>query len=114
MRIIAATIFCLRIPFVEAFRHSASARACSDSIVMRVTAEDGTVGYGEGVTRPYVTGETVESSVSSIVNELWPAVARADYSQIADRDFLDQRIAKMERMRCWLVPIRPVTPFRAT
>jgi muconate cycloisomerase len=83
MRITEARIFCLRIPFVEAFSHSASARACSDSIIVSVTAEDGSVGYGEGVARPYVTGETVESLVSCVVNELWPVAARADYAQIA-------------------------------
>src|SRR5260370_42680010 len=83
MRIDGATIFCLRIPFVEAFRHSTSVRSFSDSIVVRVRAEDGTVGYGEGVARRYVTGETVESTVSHIVNRLWPAVADADYSEIS-------------------------------
>jgi len=82
MRITEARIFGLRIPFVETFSHSASARARSDSVVVRVTAENGTVGYGEGVARPYVTGETVESFVSCVVNELWPAVASADYAQI--------------------------------
>ena len=58
MKIIGATCFSLRIPFVEAFGHSASVRSRSDSVVVRLTAEDGTVGYGEGLPRPYVTGET--------------------------------------------------------
>jgi L-alanine-DL-glutamate epimerase-like enolase superfamily enzyme len=83
MRIDGITIFCLRIPFVEAFRHSTSARSFSDSIVVRVRAEDGTVGYGEGLARSYVTGETVESLVSHLVNRLWPAVARSDYGEIS-------------------------------
>ena len=82
MRLVSATIYALHIPFTEAFKHSASARACSDSIVVRVTAEDGTVGYGEGVARPYVTGETVESVVSGVADDLWPAVARADFAPL--------------------------------
>src|SRR5205809_2381286 len=82
MRVDRVTIFCLRIPFVESFRHSTSARSFSDSIVVRARAEDGTVGYGEGLARSYVTGETVESMVSHIVNRLWPAVAHADYREI--------------------------------
>ena len=85
MRIEELTIFCLRIPFVEAFRHSSSSRSFADSIVVRVRAEDGTVGYGEGLARPYVTGETVESLVSHIANRLWPAVMRADYGDITPR-----------------------------
>ena len=39
MKLAGATIFSLRIPFVEAFSHSSSARLHSDAIVVRVTAE---------------------------------------------------------------------------
>ncbi|MDE2889915.1 MAG: dipeptide epimerase [Gemmatimonadota bacterium] len=79
MKIIGATCFSLRIPFVEAFGHSASVRARSDSVVVRLTAEDGTVGYGEGLPRPYVTGETVESCIDHIAQCLWPAIADSDF-----------------------------------
>ena len=82
MRIIGATIYALRIPFAEAFSHSAKARTFSDSIVVRLRTEDGTVGYGEGVARAYVTGETVETSLAHIRERLWPAVAESDYSEL--------------------------------
>jgi muconate cycloisomerase len=83
MRITGATIRALRIPFVEAFSHSTQSRQFSDSFVVRVTAEDGATGYGEGAARPYVTGETVEASLAHIENCLWPAVARCDYPDLA-------------------------------
>ncbi len=35
MKIIGATIFALRLPFVEAFSHSTSVRSCSDSVIVR-------------------------------------------------------------------------------
>ena len=79
MKIVAAAIFALRIPFVEAFAHSIRARTYSDSIVVRIEAEDGTVGYGEAVARPYVTGETIESCLEYMVHTLWPAVWPTDY-----------------------------------
>ena len=79
MKIVAATVYALRIPFVEAFTHSVRDRTYSDSIVVRVEAADGTVGYGEAVARPYVTGETVESCLAFMVNTLWPAVQNQDY-----------------------------------
>ncbi|MCE2441005.1 MAG: dipeptide epimerase [Candidatus Latescibacteria bacterium] len=82
MKIIGATCFKLRIPFVEAFGHSASVRSCSDSVVVRLTADDGTVGYGEGLPRPYVTGETVETCVSHIAHCLWPAIADSDFQAL--------------------------------
>jgi L-Ala-D/L-Glu epimerase len=74
MKITEATIYGLRIPFVESFKHSTQARHFSDSIVVRLATADGVVGYGEGVARRYVTGETVETSLAQITNRLLPSV----------------------------------------
>ena len=82
MKIIGGKIYALRIPFVEAFAHSTKNRKFSDSFVVRLVAEDGTEGYGEGAARPYVTGETVETSVEHIKNELFPAIQEKDYAEI--------------------------------
>ncbi len=80
MKIIGGTCFALRIPFVEAFGHSASVRSRTDSVVVRLTADDGTMGYGEGLPRPYVTGETVETCIEHIAHCLWPAIADSRFS----------------------------------
>lgn len=82
MRIKRCTIYALRIPFVETFAHSARRRAFSDSIVVRLEAFDGTVGYGEGVARAYVTGETVDASINHIRRVLWPALRDSDYAEL--------------------------------
>lgn len=82
MRITSATIYALRIPFVEAFSHSTKSRKFSDSFIVRVVADDGTVGYGEGVARPYVTGETVEACLDYIASHLWPTLASHEYAEI--------------------------------
>ncbi len=82
MRITEATIYGLRIPFVESFNHSTQARRCSDSIVVRLVSEDGAIGYGEGVARSYVTGETVETSLAQITNCLLPAVLGQDFAEL--------------------------------
>lgn len=86
MRIVEATLFALQIPFVEAFAHSVRSRSSSDSIVVRLRAEDGTVGYGEAVARPYVTGETVAGCLQFMERTLWPAVQAADYSSYPGQD----------------------------
>lgn len=83
MRIISGKIYALQIPFVEAFVHSTKSRAFSDSFVVKLIAEDGTVGFGEGAARPYVTGETVETSVKYIKDLLFPAILATDFSEIA-------------------------------
>jgi muconate cycloisomerase len=45
-------------------RHASHARNSTDNLILRCTLDDGTVGWGEGVPREYVTGETVESAIS--------------------------------------------------
>lgn len=82
MRIKSCAIYALCIPFVEAFAHSASSRKASDSIVVRLESTDGAVGYGEGLARAYVTGETVETSINHIRRVLWPAVSSHDYEEL--------------------------------
>src|SRR5438093_5667821 len=75
MRLVGATLYALRIPFVEAFSHSATERRWSDSVVVRVRDDAGTEGFGEGAPRPYVTGETVETMLEHLGRDLWPRVA---------------------------------------
>src|SRR5207244_7056226 len=75
MRLVGATLYALRIPFVESFSHSATERRWSDSVVVRVRDEAGTEGFGEGAPRAYVTGETVETMLDHLAGELWPRVA---------------------------------------
>lgn len=75
MKLVAATLYALRIPFVESFSHCAVERRWSDSVVVRVRDEAGTDGFGEGTPRPYVTGETVDAMLNHLTSELWPRVA---------------------------------------
>lgn len=82
MRIVGGKIYALQIPFVEAFVHSTKRRAFSDSFVVKLIAEGGSVGYGEGAARPYVTGETVEKSIDYIKRRLFPAIAGKDFGEL--------------------------------
>lgn len=74
MRIIKAEIFLLKIPFNFTFGHFLKLRFFSDSIVVKLTSDTGQCGYGEGLARPYVTGETVKMSLNHIKSVLLPAV----------------------------------------
>ncbi len=89
MQIQTAQLLALQIPFTEAFTHSIQSRIASDSIIVRLTFADGTVGYGEAVARPYVTGETVESCLQFMSERIWPAVAPVDYPAFDAADPLD-------------------------
>ncbi len=74
MKIASACIYSLNIPFVESFSHSLSDRNHSDSIIVKVTTDSGVSGFGEGVPRSYVTGETPDMCVDYIKNRLLPRI----------------------------------------
>ena len=78
MKIKSANIYALKIPFIELFRHNLSERNYSDSIIVELIGENGISGYGEGVARPYVTGETQASSIEYIRTKLIPCLNNID------------------------------------
>lgn len=84
MKPVAATIYALHIPFTEAFQHSIKERTFCDSVVIRVRDEAGTEGFGEGVPRPYVTGETADMMVEHLARDLWPAIAERELPALQD------------------------------
>jgi len=78
MKIVEAKIYVLEIPFKSSFSHSLKTRSFSDSIVVRLATDTGLCGYGEGIARPYVTGETVKKSTTHLEKLLLPAIINKD------------------------------------
>lgn len=66
----------MNIPLRHPFGHSSFRRSYSDSIIVKVVSSDGIAGFGEGVARPYVTGETTAAAVEHIRRVLLPAVMK--------------------------------------
>ena len=92
MKLKSLTAFGLAIPFVEAFAHSTKERKVSDAIVVRVETEDGSVGYGEGLPRPYVTGEDRPFVFKVLQEHYWAQLQGKDVPAItgqADLKTLD-------------------------
>src|SRR5688572_27908207 len=63
MRVVELTAWHVRIPLKKPIRHASHTRTDTDNVVVRCTLADGTQGFGEGVPREYVTGETIESAL---------------------------------------------------
>lgn len=82
MKIVKAKIYLLKIPFNFSFGHFLRIRKCSDSIIVELTTDSGLRGYGEGIARPYVTGETVKKSLKLIKEVLLPAMMHKDIPDI--------------------------------
>ena len=60
----------LAIPFKVSFKHASAARASTETIWIKVIASDGTVSYGEGCPRSYVTQESLDSAERFIATHL--------------------------------------------
>ena len=59
-------------------KHASHTRTDTDNLIVRVQLSDGKVGFGEGVPRDYVTGETIDSTIdllkrSALTRQLKPA-----------------------------------------
>ena len=62
MRVAELTVFSVRIPFKKKITHASHSRTDTDSLVVRCRLTDGTEGWGEGLPRPYVTGENLDQA----------------------------------------------------
>ena len=62
------------LPFRFSFGHALAARRSSTNVYVRLSLSDGSVGWGEGVPREYVTGETVDDTVGALRDHLAPAL----------------------------------------
>jgi muconate cycloisomerase len=77
-------VFTATLPFRFAFGHSLATRRSSENVYVRLTLDDGAVGYGEGVPRDYVTGETVTTALAALSERLAPEVLGRDVHTIDD------------------------------
>src|ERR1700722_13256980 len=66
MSITSLELFKVAVPLKKVVRHASFERSVSENLVVRVTLSDEVTGYGEGVPRSYVTGETLESAFAAL------------------------------------------------
>ncbi|HEU5314691.1 MAG TPA: enolase C-terminal domain-like protein [Chloroflexota bacterium] len=75
-RVVRVEVMTAKLPFRFSFGHALAQRRSSENVYVRLTLEgpDGAAtGYGEGVPREYVTGETVESATRALCERYVPA-----------------------------------------
>ena len=73
MRVVELEARQVRIPLRRKVTHASHTRTDTDNVVVRCKLDDGTVGYGEGVPRDYVTGETIDFSLDLLRRSDLPA-----------------------------------------
>jgi muconate cycloisomerase len=83
-RIQTIEILTVRLPFRFSFGHSLAERSSSVNVLVRLTLASGTVGYGEGVPRDYVTGETVEGALEALHERLAPVIIGRELTTVEE------------------------------
>jgi muconate cycloisomerase len=81
MRVVELEARHVRVALRRKVTHASHARTETDNVVVRCKLSDGSTGYGEGVPRDYVTGETVDSCLDLL--------KRSDFSKQLDADCPD-------------------------
>ncbi len=64
MRVQSVSVHHVRIPLRKRIKHASHVRTDTENLVVGVRLADGTIGFGEGVPREYVTGETFDVCMS--------------------------------------------------
>ena len=95
MRVVELTALQVKIPLRKSIRHASHTRTETDNLIVRCRLEDGSEGYGEGVPREYVTGETIDSALdllrrSNLPEQLKPCQDFAAAVALAERFGLEK------------------------
>lgn len=72
MKIAKIEVFAIHLPLIEPFIISYASYDTMPSVIVKMTTDNGLVGYGEGVADEHVTGETLESTYQVITSTLAP------------------------------------------
>jgi L-Ala-D/L-Glu epimerase len=97
VKIVELTAYHVRIPLWKPIRHASHTRTETDNILVRCVLEDKSEGYGEGVPRDYVTGETIDSVLELLKKSDLPA----QFEECSD---FSRAVALAERLQLNPVP----------
>lgn len=110
MKVVQLQAFVVRVPLKRAVKHASHVRRSTDNIIVRCELQDGSVGWGEGVPREYVTGESADAAFELLGKSNWknllhPASTFADAVAWIDglslpRDAEDDRQCRGNAARC--------------
>jgi L-alanine-DL-glutamate epimerase-like enolase superfamily enzyme len=111
MSIASLTAYRVILPLRKRIEHASASREASENVVVRCRLTDGAEGWGEGVPRPYVTGETPEVALrqlaaTPLAEQLagacddWPDVIRLCERFRPVVDGLDPRGCGSNALRC--------------
>jgi L-Ala-D/L-Glu epimerase / N-acetyl-D-glutamate racemase len=99
MRIQTLTAYEVPIALRKPVRHASHVRHSNQTLIIRCQLVDGSVGWGEGLPRTYVTGDSIDSA--------WRHLASTDFTQLTDSDFQDAHSAAATVDQLTLSSVQP-------
>ncbi|MBW1710739.1 MAG: hypothetical protein JRF41_12875 [Deltaproteobacteria bacterium] len=88
MKITSAAVYLIKWPFTLPVEHSLARNVATENLIIKLDTADGLSGYGEGVPRVYVTGETTSGSLDSLKSTFLPLVLNQEIDPRNVLDFL--------------------------
>jgi hypothetical protein len=73
-------IWHLQLTFLSPIKHSLATHQGTNNLVVKVSTDGPLPGYGEGVPRDFVTGETLAGSLAFLTETLAPAILGQEFS----------------------------------
>ncbi len=97
MKIKEVIAYHVHIPLRKPIKHASHVRTETDNVLVRCILDDGTMGFGEGVPREYVTGESIDSALDLL--------CRSDLAAQCDAcTSFEQAVALAERLQLAPIP----------
>ena len=83
-RIKGFKLFATDLPFRVRFKHAASSRKTSSSLFLKCVIDNGAVGWGEALPRPYVTGETRDGACDLLAESVLERLVGKEFGGFSD------------------------------
>lgn len=101
MRIAELVAYHVQLPLKRRIRHASFSRRSSDSFIVKCILDDGTEGWGEGLPRRYVTGETIESGFDMLRDTPLTGQLGAEFKSLEDL------VALLDPFELWRPEVDP-------
>ena len=93
MRIAELAVFHVGIRLKKPIRHASHSRSETDSLIVRCRLDEGSLGWGEGLPRDYVTGETIEDAFTLARETDWRSLLGGSFSSVSEAAAVCDRMA---------------------
>ena len=84
MRVTEFTAYHVCIPLKKRIQHASHTRTSTDSLIVCCQLDSGHTGWGEGLPRIYVTGETIETAFAQLEQTNWPEALGESFQNLSE------------------------------